>query len=83
MRIGESFTATDYLQAQKIRTRLMKHLTRAFKVCDVIATPTTPVTAPVIRWGLAPYASLQCLLFHHDEQQASAITDADALCTFE
>ena len=49
MRVGEAFTATDYLQAQKIRTRLMVHLDRAFQSCDILATPTTPVTAPAYR----------------------------------
>ena len=48
-KIGEAFMATDYLQAQRIRTRLMTHLRRAFRTCDMLATPTTPVTAPVIR----------------------------------
>ncbi|KAK9813908.1 hypothetical protein WJX73_004387 [Symbiochloris irregularis] len=45
--VGQSITASDFIQAQSIRRRLMTHLTHAFKSCDMIASPTTPVTAPV------------------------------------
>ena len=39
------------LQAQKIRTRLMRHYRRIFfeQGIDYVATPTTGTTAPVIR----------------------------------
>ena len=38
-------------QAQKIRTRLMRHYRRIFfeQGIDYVATPTTGTTAPVIR----------------------------------
>ncbi|CAL8466609.1 g6145 [Coccomyxa elongata] len=44
------FSATDYLQAQKIRTRIMTHYRRIFfqQGIDYVATPTTGATAPVI-----------------------------------
>lgn len=48
IKVGEYQSALDYLQAQKIRTRLMTHLARVFKACDIIATPTTPMTAPAV-----------------------------------
>lgn len=37
------------LQSQKIRTRTEKHFKAAFKACDVILTPSTPITAPPIK----------------------------------
>jgi Asp-tRNA(Asn)/Glu-tRNA(Gln) amidotransferase A subunit family amidase len=44
-------TAADYLQAQRIRTRAMGHFMRAFRQVDVILTPATAVTAPVVPDG--------------------------------
>jgi Asp-tRNA(Asn)/Glu-tRNA(Gln) amidotransferase A subunit family amidase len=38
--------STDYVQAQRIRTRAIQHFRSALDRSDVIATPTTPVTAP-------------------------------------
>lgn len=43
-----SFTATDYVTAQKMRRRLMYYHMEIFKMVDVIVTPTTGMTAPVI-----------------------------------
>lgn len=40
--------SSDYVQAQRIRTLAMKHFRAALERADVIATPTTPVTAPEI-----------------------------------
>jgi Asp-tRNA(Asn)/Glu-tRNA(Gln) amidotransferase A subunit family amidase len=40
--------ASDYVQAQRIRTRAMGHFRSALARSDVIATPTTPITAPEI-----------------------------------
>ena len=34
-----------YLKAQKVRTLIKQDFARAFEVCDVIATPTSPTTA--------------------------------------
>ena len=43
------FTARDYLQAQRIRTRTIRHFEQALEQVNVILTPTTAVTAPPIR----------------------------------
>lgn len=43
-----SFTATDYVAAQKIRQRMMYYHMEIFKKVDVIVTPTTGMTAPAI-----------------------------------
>jgi Asp-tRNA(Asn)/Glu-tRNA(Gln) amidotransferase A subunit family amidase len=40
--------STDYIQAQRIRTRAISHFLSALATADVIATPTTPITAPQI-----------------------------------
>ena len=34
-----------YLKAQKVRTKIKEDFDRAFKLCDLIATPTTPTPA--------------------------------------
>ncbi|CAL5438346.1 unnamed protein product [Camellia sinensis] len=43
-----SFSASDYVAAQRLRRRLMYHHMEIFKKVDVIVTPTTGMTAPVI-----------------------------------
>jgi len=40
--------AGDYVHAQRLRTRLVRHLEDLLSRVDVLATPTTPCTAPVI-----------------------------------
>jgi Asp-tRNA(Asn)/Glu-tRNA(Gln) amidotransferase A subunit family amidase len=40
--------SSDYVQAQRVRTRAMNHFRSALARADVIATPTTPFTAPEI-----------------------------------
>jgi Asp-tRNA(Asn)/Glu-tRNA(Gln) amidotransferase A subunit family amidase len=43
----------DYVQAQRMRTRAIDHFRSALARADVIATPTTPFTAPEItKYGL-------------------------------
>ncbi|KAK1439986.1 hypothetical protein QVD17_05811 [Tagetes erecta] len=44
-----SFTASDYVAAQRLRRRVMYYHMEIFKTVDVIVTPTTGMTAPVIR----------------------------------
>ncbi|XP_058189631.1 fatty acid amide hydrolase-like isoform X2 [Rhododendron vialii] len=44
----QSFTASDYVAAQRLRRRLMYHHMEILKKVDVIVTPTTGMTAPVI-----------------------------------
>ena len=46
-----SLTASDYIHAQRIRTRVCRHFARALKEVDAIVTPTTAMTAPVIPPG--------------------------------
>ena len=50
--------STDYIQAQRIRTRAIQHFLAALTAADVIATPTTPVTAPQIDERSLPHGRL-------------------------
>ncbi|XP_038708901.1 fatty acid amide hydrolase-like isoform X1 [Tripterygium wilfordii] len=43
-----SFTGSDYVAAQCLRRRIMYHHMEIFKKVDIIVTPTTGMTAPVI-----------------------------------
>ncbi|CAO2813607.1 unnamed protein product [Amaranthus hypochondriacus] len=43
-----TFSATDYVAAQKIRRRMMYYHMQIFKKVDIIVTPTTGMTAPAI-----------------------------------
>jgi aspartyl-tRNA(Asn)/glutamyl-tRNA(Gln) amidotransferase subunit A len=45
---GMTFTAIEYLQAQRYRTYLRDQIDRHFQAVDVILTPTLPFTAPLI-----------------------------------
>lgn len=44
----QSFTASDYVAAQCLRRRMMYYHMEIFKEVDIIVTPTTGMTAPVI-----------------------------------
>ena len=57
---GEAHTARDYIQAQKVRGRMMGHLAQAFRDCDMLLTPTTAITAPRTRQGCSSSPSLVC-----------------------
>jgi Asp-tRNA(Asn)/Glu-tRNA(Gln) amidotransferase A subunit family amidase len=46
--LARAFTAQDYLQAQRVRTRAIAHFNRALEEVDVIVTPATGRTAPPI-----------------------------------
>ncbi|MCK6548501.1 amidase [Myxococcota bacterium] len=46
--IGRSFTASDYVKAQQVRTRAIANVRAVFEQVDLIATPTTAITAPKI-----------------------------------
>jgi Asp-tRNA(Asn)/Glu-tRNA(Gln) amidotransferase A subunit family amidase len=46
--LARGFTASDYVQAQRIRTRAIATFAKAFESVDAIITPATAVTAPVI-----------------------------------
>jgi aspartyl-tRNA(Asn)/glutamyl-tRNA(Gln) amidotransferase subunit A len=44
---GLTITAADYLDAQRQRQRLVEQIFKHFQGCDIIATPTAPVIAPL------------------------------------
>ncbi|XP_024018843.1 fatty acid amide hydrolase [Morus notabilis] len=44
----KSFTAADYVASQCLRRRIMYYFMEIFKNVDIIVTPTTGMTAPVI-----------------------------------
>ena len=46
--IARASTATEYVHAQRVRTRAMAHFERAFAHCDAIITPASGNTAPRI-----------------------------------
>jgi Asp-tRNA(Asn)/Glu-tRNA(Gln) amidotransferase A subunit family amidase len=46
--LAYGFTATDYVQAQRIRTRAIAIFEQALRQVDAILTPTTAITAPLI-----------------------------------
>jgi Asp-tRNA(Asn)/Glu-tRNA(Gln) amidotransferase A subunit family amidase len=49
------FRATDYITAQRVRTRMMNHFAAAFRQADVILTPSTGIAAPPIKSGALPH----------------------------
>jgi Asp-tRNA(Asn)/Glu-tRNA(Gln) amidotransferase A subunit family amidase len=46
--LARQFTTRDYIQAQRVRTRMMTNFNRALEQVDVIVTPTTGLPAPAI-----------------------------------
>ncbi len=46
--LGNAFTARDYVQAQRARTRVIRHFDEALRETDAIITPTTAIPAPTI-----------------------------------
>ena len=48
LQLGALVNASDYVLAQRMRTRLREALRRAFDEVDVLILPTTPMTAPLI-----------------------------------
>lgn len=47
--ISQSFKAQQFVQAQRMRARMVTYMEKAFEAVDFIVTPTVPVTAPPIR----------------------------------
>jgi Asp-tRNA(Asn)/Glu-tRNA(Gln) amidotransferase A subunit family amidase len=45
---ARALRSSDYVQAQRMRSRAIEHFRVALARADVIATPTTPITAPEI-----------------------------------
>jgi Asp-tRNA(Asn)/Glu-tRNA(Gln) amidotransferase A subunit family amidase len=52
--LARTLTARDYVQAQRVRTRVAGHFARAFERCDAIVTPTCAITAPEVRGDVLP-----------------------------
>jgi len=52
--LARSFTARDYVQAQRIRTRTIAHFARALEQVNAIVTPAAACTAPPIRPDALP-----------------------------
>lgn len=52
--LARAFTALDYVQAQRVRTRAMANFNRVLADVDAILTPTTGVTAPSIPLDALP-----------------------------
>jgi Asp-tRNA(Asn)/Glu-tRNA(Gln) amidotransferase A subunit family amidase len=47
--LSRAFFPQDYIQSQRIRTRLVNTMEQVFKQVDLIVTPTSAVAAPPIR----------------------------------
>lgn len=45
---ASAFTSTDYVKAQRIRAFAIEEFNRVFEEVDVIITPSSPITAPLI-----------------------------------
>uniref|UniRef100_A0A1D1XPP9 Fatty acid amide hydrolase n=1 Tax=Anthurium amnicola TaxID=1678845 RepID=A0A1D1XPP9_9ARAE len=65
--VFQSFTAADYVAAQRLRRRLMFYHMEVFKKVDFIVTPTTGMTAPEIpssslKYGESSYEVSGCLM---------------------
>lgn len=48
LELARTFTSRDYIQAQRVRTRAIANFKKALEIVDVIATPSTGLTAPAI-----------------------------------
>jgi Asp-tRNA(Asn)/Glu-tRNA(Gln) amidotransferase A subunit family amidase len=46
--LGQEMSSHDYIQAQRMRTRAMRIFSDVFRKVDVILTPTTALTAPLV-----------------------------------
>jgi Asp-tRNA(Asn)/Glu-tRNA(Gln) amidotransferase A subunit family amidase len=46
--VARTFSSSDYIRAQQVRTRTIAHFARAFETVDAIITPATGITAPRI-----------------------------------
>ena len=52
--MARQLTARDYIQAQRVRTRMMANFARVLEEVDVLVTPTTAIPAPPIPPGALP-----------------------------
>jgi len=46
--IGQKVSAFDYIQSQRMRTRALETFAKVYQAVDVILTPATALTAPVV-----------------------------------
>ncbi|MBI3789287.1 MAG: amidase [Gemmatimonadetes bacterium] len=46
--LATRFNGADYVRAQRVRTRAIRHVNAALAQCDVVLTPATGLTAPAI-----------------------------------
>ncbi|MBU2227427.1 MAG: amidase, partial [Proteobacteria bacterium] len=53
--LARAMTASDYVQAQRVRTRMIANFNRALENADVIVTPATGLVAPLIPKTALPY----------------------------
>jgi Asp-tRNA(Asn)/Glu-tRNA(Gln) amidotransferase A subunit family amidase len=52
--MARNFTSQDYVLAQRVRAHTIANFQAAFRLVDVIVTPTTAITAPPIRPDAQP-----------------------------
>jgi len=52
--LAHHLNATDYVLAQRVRTRMMHHFNEAFQQVDMVITPSTAIAAPQIKPGALP-----------------------------
>lgn len=52
--MARQLAGTDYVTAQRVRTRMMNHFRDAFQKVDMILTPSTGIAAPEIKRGALP-----------------------------
>jgi len=52
--LGRSLTASDYVKAQRVRTRIMATFRSTLDMVDAVLSPTTGMTAPAIRDDVLP-----------------------------
>jgi len=53
--MAREFTTRDYIQAQRVRTRMLANFGRVLEQVDAIITPTTGLTAPAIPQAALPH----------------------------
>ncbi len=52
--LARAFTTMDYVQSQRVRTRLIANFSRVFEQVDVVLTPATALPAPIIPKAALP-----------------------------
>lgn len=52
--MARQLAATDYITAQRIRTRMINHFNDTLQQVDMVLTPTTAIAAPEIKKGAIP-----------------------------